>query len=638
MRGAVPVQAGKQPSEGATSPTATKRTREGLLARVALLAILAGALVLRLYKVSWDGGYLFHPDERQILMVVNGLAFPWPLDLSLLLTPESPWNPAFFAYGSLPIYLLRILSWIAGIFDGRLATLESSYLVGRVLSALFDTGSVYLVYVLGRKLYNRAVGLLGAVFVALTVLHIQLAHFFAVDTLLTFFVLLTLSVAVDVARQPSRKGAVWLGLAVGLALATKVSASPILAVVGLAWLLPLSQRGAQMDGRPFGWAQAVLGAAASAAVALLTFVVCEPYAVIDLSTFLTSVLRESSMVQGTADFPYTRQYIGTPAYLYPLWQLVLWGMGVPLGIAGVLATAATVISPFALARRGFWKPGQVLPVVWVLLYFGITGGFHTKFMRYMLPIVPLLCLWAAWALTSLARADRRLLRGVGAGGTVVVLLGSAAYALAFTNVYQQEHPWIQTTRWICENVPVGSKISGEHWDDALPMVQGSGDLSCHRRYSTQKLPMYNADDLAKLETLLSAIQESDYLVLSSNRLYNTIPRLPERYPVTSRYYALLMSEQLGYELVYYAAVYPRIAGVDLANDTFHDPDLPQPRLLREGEAGQARLNLGRADESFTVYDRPMALVFKKTRQLSREELLDLLGPAAQKLVAAPAGN
>jgi hypothetical protein len=38
------------------------------------------------------------------------------------------------------------------------------------------------------------------------------------------------------------------------------------------------------------------------------------------------------------------------------------------------------------------------------------------------------------------------------------------------------------------------------------------------------------------------------------------------------------------------------------------------------------LDWGRADESFTVYDHPLPLVFKKTRALSHDELRALLSP------------
>jgi hypothetical protein len=56
-----------------------------------------------------------------------------------------------------------------------------------------------------------------------------------------------------------------------------------------------------------------------------------------------------------------------------------------------------------------------------------------------------------------------------------------------------------------------------------------------------------------------------------------------------------------------------------------------PRLIAQKEALRRAINLGRADESFTVYDHPKPLVFRKTQQLARAELLELLGDAARGL-------
>mgnify|MGYP000846210008 CR=1 FL=1 len=95
------------------------RWRPGL----ALVVILISAAALRLYGIQWDGGYLFHPDERQILVVADGLSFPWPPRLATLLSPASPWNPHFFSYGSLPIYLLRLCSYLAGYVNPIYRTL-----------------------------------------------------------------------------------------------------------------------------------------------------------------------------------------------------------------------------------------------------------------------------------------------------------------------------------------------------------------------------------------------------------------------------------------------------------------------------------------------------------------------------------
>jgi hypothetical protein len=214
---------------------------------------------------------------------------------------------------------------------------------------------------------------------------------------------------------------------------------------------------------------------------------------------------------------------------------------------------------------------------------------------------------------------------------VIVLGGACLYSVAYLNVYVQDHPWIQATAWLCEHLPQGSHITIEHWDDPLPLLQGLGELSCYGEHNVNRLAVYDSDDTAKLESLLDAIQNSDYIILSSNRLYDTISRLPERYPLTSRYYQMLFGERLGFELVYYAAVYPRLFGVDLVDDTFTIADLPQPRLLAEQEATRCQMVLGWADESYSVYDHPKPLVFRKTHQLSRQALLDLFGEAAQGL-------
>lgn len=198
----------------------------------ALVPVLAMALFLRLYGLSWDEGYLFHPDERQILMVTERLSFPWPPDVALLLSKESPWNPRFFAYGSLPLYVLRLIS---NLVVGGHASYETTYLVGRVLSALFDVGSVIGIYALGCELYERRIGLLAAALVALTVLHIQLSHFYAVDTLLTLTVVSTVLLAVRLVKQPALRRALPLGIAWGAALATKVSAAPLGIAIAAAW-------------------------------------------------------------------------------------------------------------------------------------------------------------------------------------------------------------------------------------------------------------------------------------------------------------------------------------------------------------------------------------------------------------------
>ena len=81
-------------------------------------------------------------------------------------------------------------------------------------------------------------------------------------------------------------------------------------------------------------------------------------------------------------------------------NMVVWGMGLPLGLAawGGFSWAA-----WKVLRQGRdWKK-HALPLVWVGGYFGYMGTRWVKSIRYFLPIYPFLCLLAAWALIELWR-------------------------------------------------------------------------------------------------------------------------------------------------------------------------------------------------------------------------------------------
>ena len=171
--------------------------------------MLAIALFVRLFGITWDHGYLFHPDERQIAFVTSDLQLPWRSDWAELLSPQSSWNPGFFSYGSLPLYLLRFLASAAAHFWPAMESARSFYVIGRVISALADTGTIVLVYALGRRLYGDRVALLASAFLAFSVLHVQLSHFYAVDTLLTCAAMLVLYLCVRLSRAPDAGAGRW---------------------------------------------------------------------------------------------------------------------------------------------------------------------------------------------------------------------------------------------------------------------------------------------------------------------------------------------------------------------------------------------------------------------------------------------
>src|SRR4030042_3371068 len=345
---------------GSASVPTGKKKRYGVFKL--LLGLLLVSLALRLYGIGWDEGFPWspHPDERAILMKVEGgLSFPWPPDWRQLLDPESsPINPRWFPYGSLPLYLLKLVAYVLSFLKKSLAH-QDLRLVGRAMSAVFDTATVLTVFMLGRRLYGRGVGLLAALLVAFAVLHVQLSHFLAVDVMLTLFVALALFFTARVMQRGDRGSAALPGLSLGLALAPKVSAFPLLIPLAVGCALYCFEGDSVSAFSRGRLRKALVCFLIMLAVAAFVFVLTEPYAIIDRERFLADTTEQSEMVRGIRDYPYTRQYIDTTPYLYHIQQLTVWGMGVPLGIlawGGLLFTLA-----IACTRR---KKVDILLLAW----------------------------------------------------------------------------------------------------------------------------------------------------------------------------------------------------------------------------------------------------------------------------------
>ena len=592
-----------------------------------LCALLPVAMYLRLYGLNWDQGLLFHPDERKILMVVERLA--WPESPLALFSSSSSLNPGFFAYGSLPLYLLRLGISLLAMRWPEWTSISRYYVLGRALSATFDTLTVWATYLLAKKVFDRRVAILAAAFMTFTVLHIQLAHFYTVDTLLTLLVVLSLSKAIDVLQRGRQREAASLGLCLGAALATKVSVLPLFAVAMLAWTLRCWESVPRCPGRRehvvLALREAMPGMRMTLFAAVLCFLLLEPYALIDAYRFAVGIGQEIAMSQGWYDFPYTRQYIGTARYLYPLQQTVLFATGMPLGLLGLTGLAWLVVQ--------LWKhkrPALGLFLSWPLLYALLQGAAHAKFLRYALPILPFLSVGAAALLA--AAWDRAGRKGQGwPGWTLRVMwvmvagavVGSTVwYAMAFLNIYRQPHAWIEASRWLCEHAPAGSTILTEYWDDPLP---ARGGCCAPEDYYIIQFDMYGPDTEGDMAPLVEAIARSDYIALSSQRLYAPIVRLAERYPLAGRYYRQLFAGSLGFELVAAPAVYPQACGITLLHDPRAGLGLDVPRLS-EPMPGGAVVELGQADESFVVYDHPQPLIFAKRQTLGQQQLRTLLEP------------
>jgi len=577
-------------------------------------------LALRLYGLDWDQGNNFHPDERQILFQVTKLA--WPTSFAQFRDPAlSPLNPHFFAYGSFPLYLLAFVGNILAHFSPSLGTFANLTLIGRVLSSLFDCATIPLTGYLALRLTKDTtpgrslawnVALLAAALVAFTPFQLQLSHFYAVDTMLLFFVEFTvLACVILVETEHLMLWSLLAGLGYGLALATKFSAAPLAVPVVVAVLLRWYRRRDTLS--------AIVTLLSTALVTILAFLIAEPYAFLDMPDFVQQVSDQGSLARGTLDLPYVRQFAGTLPFIYEGQNILLWGLGLMLGLAAFAGLL------WLLWR--IWKRNADLWLVvlsWVVVYGAITCSFYAKFMRYMLPIYPFLTLMGASFLLALVRHEwkvdhstntllRRTVKFLPYAAIALVLGGTLFQGLALLNVYSQPNTRIQASRWIYSHLKPGSVLTYEQWDDSLPVAVDGHDPSLYVQASytgpdgqpTTGLDLYDDDTLAKAQMLAKLLPTIDAITMPTERLSKSIPRLSARYPLTIRYYDLLFSGQLGFHLAVQFENHPNLFGITL-NDSG-------------------------ADESYSVFDHPTARIFVRDNPYpySSDQLLHKLTDGIQ---------
>ena len=475
---------------------------------------------------------------------------------------------------------------------------------GRALAAFADTASVLLLFFLGRRLFGQGAGLLAAALGAFTVFNIQVTHFYRPESFVVLLALVAFWWMLNVLERGRLRDHVVLGLVIGMTFAFRGSSLPILAPVALTYAA-LLWRQWETGGR--GWLLVrplVRPAALAFGVALLAFIVLQPYALIDYRKYVADLGWEGMVARTAGLVPYTLQYVGIPRNgLYELRQTAVWGLGLPLGVVAWGGLAASLIAGLRRPRIGEW-----LLISWVVvLLAGIVPLFEVKFLRYVAPTLLVLVLLGSHWLMEAYRFARA--RGVAWGRVVkavmaFVVASTVFYALAFGSIYFTDHPGIQASAWMNENVPSRANVvTDNHWDEGFPNLG---------RFNVDQLRMYEEDTFSKASEVAAQVADADYIMSYSNRPWGSITRVPERYPYSAAYYRALFSGELGFELVRGFARYPTLAGVSFVHDPFTAAGMERPESVPGVETGALALEPGlRGRERHELRPSPRARVAER---------------------------
>ena len=573
-----------------------------------LILLFTLSFLIRIIGMNWDGGYLFHPDERAIFMHVYDINFSsLSRGFEFFDSNKSSLNPNWFNYGSFPIYFLKLSTNFVGIFYDL--DIYDFRFVGRFFSILIDCFSVILITIVSRYFVGEKWSLLTGVFLAFSLINIQNSHFFTTDIFITSFIIILVIISYKNIENPSVTKTLMLALFFSIGLAFKFSFLPSAIPIIISYFFSFTQN--KLTKYELFKLLAILFFSI-----LLFLAIFQPYMFLDHKTYLSHILEQSKMVRGIHDFPYTRQYSDTTIYIYQFVQIFKWGLGPILGTICYLGFFYFIFYTYKHKS----KLGLMI-LLWFIVYALINGNFQVKFTRYFLPLIPFLLLFGTIFLKDLNDKLSNLSTkyiNIRYLLLFLILVPTIHFTVSFINgIYMTEHPAVLASKWLEENNSSKVTIVQDHWEESIP---GSPKID----FVHERLELYNTDSYSKFEKIFSNLSNADYYVIFSNRLYGTIPRLEERYPATSLFYDKLFDEELGFEIVNFQKQSMNFLSINYSENYFERININKPKIISDYENKFAfNLDFGFSDESFSVYDHPNVIIFQNIEKYSKEELFEI---------------
>ncbi|WP_210491917.1 glycosyltransferase family 39 protein [Patulibacter sp. SYSU D01012] len=423
-----------------------------------LVGLVAVGLLLRLWALGQNLPLVYNIDESARFVPDAATFFSHRLGYRELVNPP----------GLMGLLAVVDAAWF-GVHgttprEALLRDPGQAYLVGRVVVALLSTAAIPVLYAAGRRLVGQTAALVAAGLLAVAFLPVAYSRLALSDGPTLLFLALGLLAGAWILEDGRTRGYVLAGIAVGLAAGFKYNAGIVVLVALAAALLRLKGDGPRrVVGRT-----ALLGI-----VAFVAFAVADPYVLLDPHEMWRAIQYQQAWASGG-------RYVGEPmtsGWAFYAWAAT-WGVGWAPLVAGVVGAGL-------LAWRRPRVAVLLLPLV--VLYLAIMGGQDRFFARWLLPVVPVLCLTAGFAVAQAAALVRRR-------GARVALVAGLAVGLAAQSLVHSAHSVAvvgrQDTRtvlrdWMVEHVPPTSGVVLESMSPAawMPTFDGAEEYWSLRRWA-----------------------------------------------------------------------------------------------------------------------------------------------------------
>jgi len=438
-----------------------------------LLLILIAGFIVRLWGIGYYLPYYPWPEE------VHWCGFHF------YFLQTGDWN-AHFAHK--PTFLMYMLSFVfAALFAFRpeLRLLEFCtplfILIGRIFCASMGALTIFLLFVLGKVVFSKKVGLISALFLCFSFLHVFKSHRLHVDVPMTFFVVLSFIFIYKGYLYGKIKDFVFAGIFAGLATSTKYPAVVLFFPIFLGNFFYVINKKNRKKEIFFG-KRLIL----SIISMVVSFIVSSPFIVIDYLTTKQHLFSEFTQMARC----------GRNSLSFYLTNVLPEGMGLTL----FLFSLGSLV--YILYRR---KQGGILLIAFPLTLFIILSMSVKRAARYAVPLMPFLCLFAGYFFIEII--DRlnfkskiwRIIIGFILG---IFLIGESATRAVYLDwMFTREDTRVQAKKWIEENIPPSAVIDVRcgfaqltlgRVDGQLPVVKKLQKVSNWRQMKKQFYEHYIA--------------------------------------------------------------------------------------------------------------------------------------------------
>jgi hypothetical protein len=399
--------------------------------RLALAAILGGALAVRLYGLGHGLPFIYHSDESQHFTNYAVEMFGGSL------------NPHYFQNPATYTYLVHFALWVQGFDDiARQYVVDPSdiFETARLVAVALCLLGVAAIYAVGRRLWGTFEGLVAAAVLAFAVLPVAYSRYAVTDVGVLLPMALSVYATVRIAEDGRRRYYVIAGLGLGLTVGFKFTAGLVLAPILVA--IALRARAGRQSIR-----EIVTGLAIVGGLAVLVFAITNPYFLLDIDEAIDE-LRSQRFAAGEVK---PGQVEENPYGFYL--SSLTWGIG-----WGVLVAAA---AGFVLQLRRD-RTRAILLAFFPLLLFAYLGlDADRYFARWLLPTYPVLALFAGVGIAALARAlsPKPLVRAA----ALALLIAAAMAQPIITNintgsVLRKDDTRELARNYMLANLPNGTRI------------------------------------------------------------------------------------------------------------------------------------------------------------------------------------